>query len=404
VRFSVAILRGDSAERFCEASGVSGIAGKHGLGEYRIDSIKSIRLSYQVMEPQASATSLRPTLAAVARRAGVSPSTASLAFSGAGPVSDLTKAKVLAAAAELDYAGPDPRAQSLRLGRSGIIGVILEDRLRDAFRDPMNIAMLDGIADELGLLGSGLLLLTNTGEGPGSLYSAPVDAVVLIGCSTRLTESVNVFRQRGIPMVAIEAERMEGVLPVDLDNREASRALAEHLRDLGHERVAMVTLPLEISHDRGALTPQRESASEGFTATSRIRGVRDVFPDADGLVAAGSFIEEGELAARELLRDANHRPTAIIAQSDLLAVGVIRAAEELGYSVPADLSVVGFDGIRLDSITTHDLTTMVQPAVEKGRATGRGILALLAGESPEPIAFTSEFHRGATTAPPPRLP
>ena len=354
------------------------------------------------MKPEASATAARPTLVAVARRAGVSPSTASLAFSGAGPVSDATRAKVLAAAAELDYGGPDPRAQSLRLGRSGIIGVIMEDRLRDAFRDPMNIAMLDGVADELGLLGSGLLLLTNTGAGPGSLYSAPVDAVVLIGCSTRLTESVNVFRQRGIPMVAIEAERMEGVLPVDLDNREASAALAGHLRDLGHERVAMVTLPLEISHDRGPLTPQRESASEGFTATSRIRGVRDVFPDAGGVVAAGSFIEEGELAARELLADRDSRPTAIIAQSDLLAVGVIRAAEDLGYSVPGDLSVVGFDGIRLDSITTHDLTTMVQPAVEKGRATGRGILALLAGESPDPIAFTSTFHPGATTAPPPR--
>jgi len=372
------------------------------IEEYRIDSIKSIRLSYQFMEPEASSTAItRPTLAAVAKRAGVSASTASLAFSGAGPVSDDTKARVLAAAAELDYAGPDPRAQSLRRGRSGIIGVIMEDRLRDAFRDPMNIAMLDGIADELGLLGSGLLLLTNTGEGPGSLYNAPVDAVVLIGCSTRLTESVNLFRQRGIPMVAIEAEHMPGVLPVDLDNREASGALARHLRDLGHERVAMITLPLDIEHSRGVLTAERESASDAFTATSRIRGVRDVFPDAVGRSAAGSFIEEGELAARELLTAPNP-PTAIIAQSDLLAIGAIRAAEERGLSVPGDLSVVGFDGIRLESVTGHDLTTMVQPAVDKGRATGRGVLALLAGETPEPIAFTSEFHHGATTAPPPR--
>lgn len=354
------------------------------------------------MRPEASSTATtRPTLAAVARLAGVSASTASLAFSGAGPVSDDTRARVLAAATELDYAGPDPRAQSLRRGRSGIIGVIMEDRLRDAFRDPMNIAMLDGIADELGLLGSGLLLLTNTGDGPSSLYTAPVDAVVLVGCSTRLTESVNVFRQRGIPMVAIEAERMDGVLPVDLDNREASRALAEHLEGLGHRRVAMVTLPLDSAHTRGPLSPGREAASDAFTAASRIRGVRDVFPDAIGWSAAGSQIDEGEIAARELLAGP-HRPTAIIAQSDLLAVGVIRAAEQLGLSVPGDLSVVGFDGIRLESVTTRDLTTMVQPAVEKGRATGRGILALLAGDSPEPIAFTSEFHPGATTAPPTR--
>ena len=344
----------------------------------------------------------RPTLAAVARLAGVSPSTASLAFSGAGPVSEDARARVLAAAAELDYAGPDPRAQSLRRGRSGIIGVIMEDRLRDAFRDPMNIAMLDGIADELGV-GSGLLLLTDTGDGTGTIRTAPVDAVVLVGCSTRLIDSVIVFRQRGVPIVAIEAEPMEGVLAIDLDNLEASRTLATHLKDLGHHRVGIVTLPLDPEHTRADLTPERESASEGYTATSRIRGVRKIFPDATGRSAAGSFIEEGELAGRLMLADPATRPTAIIAQSDLLAVGVIRAAEELGLSVPDDLSVVGFDGIRPSSVAPHDLTTMVQPAVEKGRATGRGILALLAGDSPEPVAFRCEFHHGTTTGPPPRM-
>ena len=358
------------------------------------------------MTLEASNTPTRPTLAAVARLAGVSPSTASLAFSGAGPVSADARARVLAAAAELDYAGPDPRAQSLRRGRSGIIGVVMEDRLRDAFRDPMNIAMLDGIADELGVIGAGLLLLTDAGgdnqdgDGTGTIRTAPVDAVVLVGCSTRLIDSVVVFRQRGVPIVAIEAERMDGVLAVDLDNLEASRALATHLKDLGHERVGIVTLPLDPAHTRGELTPQRESESEGFTATSRIRGVREVFPDATGRSAAGSFIEEGEFAARLMLADPATRPTAIIAQSDLLAVGVIRAAAEFGLTVPGDLSVVGFDGIRSSSVAPHDLTTMVQPAVEKGRATGRGILALLAGESPETIEFHCEFHRGTTTAPP----
>ncbi|MCU1556285.1 MAG: LacI family transcriptional regulator, partial [Microbacteriaceae bacterium] len=73
----------------------------------------------------------RPTLAAVAALAGVSVSTASLAFSGSGPVSPATRARVLAAAETLNYGGPDPRAQSLRRGRSGIIGVVIEDRLRD---------------------------------------------------------------------------------------------------------------------------------------------------------------------------------------------------------------------------------------------------------------------------------
>src|SRR6187431_1980773 len=258
-----------------------------------------------------SADTPRPNLAAVAALAGVSASTASLAFSGAGPVSEATKARVLAAAEQLNYAGPDPRAQSLRRGRSGIVGVIMEDRLSEAFRNPMNIAMLDGIADELGPTGAGLLLLTGNGEGPSSIHNAPVDAVVLVGCSTRLADAVTVFHQRGVPIVGVEVEPMGGVLGVDLDNRPASRILAQHLRDLGHSNVAMVTLPLEPGHERGALTAEREKRSEGYTASQRIFGVRDVFPEAGGVVAAASSIEEGEIAGLALLVAPNP-PTAII--------------------------------------------------------------------------------------------
>ncbi len=344
----------------------------------------------------------RPNLAAVAALAGVSPSTASLAFSGSGPVSAATRERVLAAAVRLDYAGPDPRAQSLRRGRSGIIGVVIEDRLSDAFRDPMNVAMLDGLADEAGSLGAGLLLLTENGVGAASIRNAPVDAVVLIGCSTGLADQVAIFRQRGIALVAIEAEPMADVLAIDLDNRAASAALAGHLGTLGHSRIAMVTLPLDATRSRGPLTDETVARSTGFTALERIRGVREVFPLAGGRVAAFSSVEEGYAAGLALLSDrgAADRPTAIIAQSDLLAVGVIRAAEHLGLAVPTDLSVVGFDGVKLDGITPHDLTTMVQPAVEKGRAAGRGVIALLRGEHPAPVDFRCTLHHGATTTMP----
>ena len=351
------------------------------------------------MDDVASSEAPRPNLAAVAALAGVSASTASLAFSGAGPVSDATRAKVLAAAETLNYAGPDPRAQSLRRGRSGIVGVVLEDSVSDAFRDPMNIATLDGIADALGPSGSALLLLTENAEGPSSFRTVPIDGVVLIGCSTRLADAVHVFRQRGVPIVGVETEPMESVLSIDLDNRAGSRMLAEHLRDLGHRDVVMVTLPLDAPHTPGWLTPERETANEGYTASQRILGVRDVFPSANGYVGAASTVDEGYRAALEVLA-APEKPTAIVAQSDLLAVGVIRAAQELGLRVPEDLSVVGFDGVRLDGIAPIDLTTMVQPAFDKGRAAGAGVLALLDGEDAPPRSFTSEFHRGATTAAP----
>lgn len=344
-----------------------------------------------------------PTLADVAAKAGVSASTASLAFSGSGPVSDATKERVLAAAAELGYAGPDPRARSLRRGRSGIVGVVLEERVRAAFLDPVKIRTLDGIAEGIAPLKAGLLLFTDVGEPDAavSIESAPVDAVVLIGCSPRLDQSVEALRRRGIPTVAIEGAPHVGDIPqITIDNEQATRRGAEYLHKLGHRRVSIVTLPFDTAHTRGPVTAELEARGTTAVTLERLAGARRIFPDAPAVAAAWSSIEEGREAALALLDVAPaDRPTAIIAQSDLLAAGVIRAAEELGLSIPGDLSVLGFDGIRVDGLQ-HDLTTLDQPSADKGRAAGEAIVRILSGEEPESVAFTSTLHIGSTTAPP----
>jgi DNA-binding LacI/PurR family transcriptional regulator len=365
------------------------------------------------MSPAEKADVTRPTLAAVARAAGVSASTASLAFSGAGPVSPATRDRVLAVAAELGYGGPDPRARSgssspkrsLRRGRSGIVGAVIESSLSDAFRDPVNVAMLDGLADVTGPADYSLLLLTETGPEQSRLIDAPLDAVVLFGCSLRLDESVAVVRRRGIPVVSIEARAMEGVLDIGLDNIDASRTLARHLHDLGHRRVAVVSLQLGPTRALGPITDERIASGTTYIALQRLEGVREVFGRVGGVVTEGSWTSEGYRAGLALLDVAPaDRPTAIVAQSDLLASGVIAAAAELGLEVPRDLSVVGFDGIRLDDPRAADLTTMRQPAVEKGRAAGRALLDLLSGAPVGSTTFTSTFRRGSTTGPPPPPP
>ena len=349
------------------------------------------------------ANTQRPTLAEVAARAGVSGSTASLVFSGSGPVSAATRARVLAAAAELDYAGPDPTARSLRRGRSGVIGVVTEDSLAEAFRDPVNLALLDGLGEELADERFGLLVIPRAGTGGPDLAASTMDAAILLGCSMDVAASVETLRRRRIPVIAVEAESLDGVVPIDLDNREATRRGAELLAQLGHRRVALVTLPIDVERTRGPLTPERERASTAYTTSERILGARDVFPEAPGVSAGGSSIDEGAIAGRSLLDvEPAERPTAIIAQSDLLAVGVIRAAEELGVRVPQQLSVLGFDGVRLDGLTEHVLTTLVQPAVDKGRAAGRAVLTALAGGAPGSVMLTCELRIGTTTAKPGR--
>jgi DNA-binding LacI/PurR family transcriptional regulator len=125
-----------------------------------------------------------------------------------------------------------------------------------------------------------------------------------------------------------------------------------------------------------------------------------VYPDAPAWSSVHNTPEDGRRAALELLSGAaSSRPTAIIAQADLLAVGVLQAIEELGLVVGVDVSVIGFDGIRIDGLA-HDLTTMVQPASAKGHAAGAAVAALLSGDRPDtPIAFTCELHVGSTTGP-----
>lgn len=323
-------------------------------------------------------------------------------------MSEDTRARVLAAAAELGYDGPDPRARSLRRGRSGVIGVVMDERLSDAFRDPVNVLTLDGIAEVAGEAGVSLLLVRSPLDderGAGPLVDAPMDAVVLVGCNVRVDPAVAVLRRRGIPVVAIEADDIAGAVPIQLDNREASRRAAAFLRDLGHQAVTVVTLPLDASRHRGPMSDERFAAGAAHTTMERLRGVRGVFPDAVAIEAGGSSVEEGRIAGDALFGPGGSRPTAVVAQSDLLAVGVISAALEAGLRVPEDVSVVGFDGIHVDDSLLHrspirHLTTLVQPFVQKGQAAARAALAMLEGAAPSPASFRSELRIGDTTGPP----
>ena len=212
------------------------------------------------MDSPAPATK-RPTLAAVAALAGVSVSTASLAFSGSGPVSAATRDRVLAAAEELHYAGPDPRGRSLRQGRSGIIGVVMEERVLAAFRDPIRIAVLDGIAQETTADGRGLLLLTDVGESALAMESASMDGVILLGCSGRIARSIDIQRRRAIPG---RRARRPGV-----------RRRADHLARRRHGQRTGSTPPgRPRPHgrgDRGAPAGQRRRARRAWPADAATR-------------------------------------------------------------------------------------------------------------------------------------
>lgn len=347
----------------------------------------------------------RPTLADVAAAAKVSVSTASLAFSGAGPIAAATRQRVLDAAVQLDYAGPNPLGRQLRRGRSGIVGVVVGDALKRSFRDPVSVQFLDGLVGTLGSLGLGVLLVPGPSD-PSEpavdplVESAAMDVAVLMWGGTS-DDPLTALQRRGIPTVVVEGRRQEGVAVVGIDDRHGMAQATQHLLDLGHERIAVVTLPFDRTRREGVVDAARLEEIDWEITRRRLDGVTDtgVVPVAIYETPA-SLVEHGKTAGFALL-SGEDRPSAVVCQSDLLASGVVLAARELGLRVPEDVSVAGFDGLDLPWLAPDVLTTVAQPLAEKGAAVGHAVEDLLAGEQPPYRELPVTLRTGTTTGPAP---
>ena len=352
-------------------------------------------------------SSRRPTLRDVAVRAGVSTSTASLVFSGKGPVAEATAERVRAAATELAYAGPDPLASSLRHGRVGTVAVVVEGPLRYAFHDPFALAVLDGLAEELDAAGRTMLLVAQPLDDPeravAQLATQAVDAAVFPLCGNRENPLVEHLLARGIPLVGAGAPDDARVAHVLTDEAGSMRLTTRHVLDLGHTRVAHLSMPLGPSSPTGRVGEEDLATATRPDAVGRVEGFRSLVGDEAPVVQAHELtVEAGEAAARLLLdRPAHRRPTAVVAQADLLAAGAIRAAESLGLRVPEDLTVTGFDGVALPWLD-HVLTTVEQPGAEKGRRMGRLVRHALEGRAVTDEPFPVRLRVGTTSAPPRR--
>ena len=323
--------------------------------------------------PRSSATPPRaPTLADVAAAAGVSLSTASLAFSGNKPVTEATRDRVLAAASSLGYTGPNPLARNLRQGRSGVVGIAV-GQLSTAFRDPAALPMLDAVSQVLDAAGLGLLLMPDDDEHP----RLPLDAVIYDICGRETWGAYDDLVARDVPLIVVEGPSWPGATFIDIEHRTGAAALARHLHDLGHRRVA--TLTLEASH------PQRE----------REAGLREVFPEAEVIGACASDLAAAQQVVGPWLAS-GPAATAVVCQSDVQAAGVVVEARRQGLVVPDDLSVAGFDGVPTPWLDLA-LTTVVQPLAEKGRATAQAVLDRIGGAAVADVLLPVELRVGGST-------
>lgn len=351
------------------------------------------------------------TLNDVARVVGVSRATVSNAYNRPDQLSAALRERIMDTARQMGYAGPDPAARSLRRGVTESIGVALTETLSYAFSDSAAIGFLHGLARRTEAVGLSLLLIPAAPlEHPNVVRDAIVDGFVVYSMPDD-DAHVGAVLERQQPAVFVDQPFVPGVHFVGVDNRAASRRLMEHLLERGHREVAVVSFPCGTDGARGRADLERQATTTRRVTRERLGGYRDAL-EAAGLGWQRIVVEErlrsdedeGFDAGLSLLAE-RPRPTAIVAMSDHLALGVLRAARQLGVSVPGDLSVVGFDDIPAAAASSPGLTTVRQPLMEKGMLAAELLLRSLAAAAPLPAevhALPTELLVRGSTGPAPR--
>ena len=345
-------------------------------------------------------TDKAPTLATVAAQVGVSRMTVSNAFNRPDQLSPALRVRVLDAARQLGYQGPNPVARTLARGRTGSLGVVFDYSLTDALTDPAASGVLLGVARECEERALGLTLVPLfAGADDTHVRTALVDGFVLYSV-TRNDARLRAVQERGLPYVLVDHEPTDGAPRVNIDDRGGARAMVDHVTGLGHRRIGF----LFGWENPSATLAEAQANPIYFVGAERMAGWRDGL-EAAGLDAAAPIgtgpahgRETGRIAAGRLL-DGPEPPTAVLAFSDLLALGAIEAAAERGLDVPRQLSVIGFDDVAAAAAAAPPLTTVRQAHDEKGAAAVR---LLLDPRDDDQLVLPAELVVRSSTAPPPQ--
>ncbi|MFN3865489.1 MAG: LacI family DNA-binding transcriptional regulator [Demequina sp.] len=341
----------------------------------------------------------------VADLAGVSTATVSRALAGKSSVSPATRARVEAAARELDYV-VSASASSLASGKNRNVGVVLP------FIDSwFFIAVLKGIQRALADAGYDLTLYhldPNIGmdqppeENPRRrrlfdefLRRGRVDALIAVSLELNRAEldSLNAINK---PVVGIGGP-LPGIQTLSLDDHEVARLAVDHLLALGHRNIAHLAGDQDFEIDFHLPAHRRAGWEEALADAG-------ITPDPLMLRSADFTIAGAYDATLQLLGDPRVHPTAIFAASDEMAIGALLAARDLGRSVPGDLSIIGIDGHDLSAF--FGLTTVDQFPEVQGRHAVDIVLHQLDGDRPQPgdEALPYELVVRKSTGPAPHAP
>ena len=343
------------------------------------------------------------TIADVARKAGVSRTAVSFAFNKQEQLSAETLQRILGVAHDLGYY-PNPAARSLNTGRTGIVGLLIPQRTALVCSNPFILEFLRGMGQVSDRHGLSILLVSPVrGSLTHAMNNVPVDGFIALGLGAHQRE-VGLLCRRRVPFVVVDAQAPEGISSITVDDMGGAAAIAGHVLDAGHRDVLVIAMRPPKGDDD--LPATSDTAYD--TSHRRLCGYRHAF-EARGLtlppervIYADATLDGGASALRAAWQG-GHRPTAVLAMSDVAAFGAIAAARQQGLRVPDDLSVAGFDDVFEAVHSTPALTTVHQPIAEKGKQAAQLLVERLAGKvEPAHRVLRTMLMARDTVAPPRR--
>jgi DNA-binding LacI/PurR family transcriptional regulator len=340
----------------------------------------------------------RPTISDVAREAGVSKSTVSISFNNPERLTPETVARIRAIADALGYR-PHPVARMLAQRHTSTIGILTPQALEVAFANPFFSLFSQGVASVAEESGYGLLFISPLhGSLARAVGRASVDGFVAVGLGEDHPE-VEQVRNARLPIVLVDSTAFPEHGSITVDDEAGAFAAAQHLLDLGHtEFLVLAVEPAQAGSE--TLVSSLDSVSSrrlgGYRQALAARGLELT----DERVTMGPPTFDGGAAAFTRALDSGLEFTAVLAMSDVMALGAIHTAEQRGLAVPEDVSVIGFDDIDEAEHSRPALTTVHQPVRAKGAEAARLLLAAVDRriDQPEHRLLETQLITRASTA------
>ncbi len=329
-------------------------------------------------------TTHKLTLKKVAERLKVSTATISNAFNRPDQLSSDLRERILSECEAIGYFGPNAAARSLRTGRTGIVGIVLYDRLSYSVSDPVASQFLKGMAEVLDAQEYNMLLLSSNPTGQDAqirMQAFMVDGFIVYGYNPKQQANAP-WLSPNKNVVAVDSKSISDCPSVNVDNYEGAKKIALHALQYRPQRVAILGLSLLDTNHVCRIQADELYDEAASISVQRLHGYFDALLEHDYKIGPEDIWNipvnthrAAYQAAREALMMIN-RPQLLLCMSDRIAIAAVQVALQLGLRVPEDLKVVGFDGIPEAANIHPSITTIHQQNEEKGKIAAELFLGL----------------------------